>query len=202
MSSTILTLSGVGDRPRIIRMPTFRPQQRYDYRLRDPEAPATRREARGAAPVGAGLVTHLGVQVLRSACAGRRRQAAAPPRCGSGARVYAVASGPPVPGCVAEPVSGLAPTAARLCARRSVVLSSHVAASTDLAEVQAIRDMVTSPEYRHVPTGTLAILSHRLGTVSAAPSTWYGLVRKIRLATPSAPGASGQAKGWAAHDGT
>ena len=71
-----------------------------------------------------------------------------------------------------------------------------------LAEVQAIRDMVTSPEYRHVPTGTLAILSHRLGTVSAAPSTWYGLARKIRLATPSAPGASCQAKGWAAHDGT
>jgi putative transposase len=36
-----------------------------------------------------------------------------------------------------------------------------------LAEVQAIGDMVTSPEYRHVPSGTLAILAQRLGTLSA-----------------------------------
>jgi hypothetical protein len=40
-----------------------------------------------------------------------------------------------------------------------------------LAEVQAIGDMVTAPEYRHVPTGTLAILAQRLGTVSVSPST-------------------------------
>jgi putative transposase len=46
------------------------------------------------------------------------------------------------------------------------------------SEVQDIRKMVTSPEYRHVPTGTLAILAQRLGTVSASPSTWYRLVRK------------------------
>ena len=46
-----------------------------------------------------------------------------------------------------------------------------------LAEVQAIGDMVTSPEDRHVPTGTLAVLAQRLGTVSASPSTWYRLVR-------------------------
>jgi len=45
------------------------------------------------------------------------------------------------------------------------------------AEVQALGDMVTSPEYRHVPTGTLAVLAQRLGTVSASPSTWYRLVR-------------------------
>jgi transposase InsO family protein len=45
------------------------------------------------------------------------------------------------------------------------------------SEVQAIRDMVTSPEYRNVPTGTLAVLAQRLGTVAAAPSTWYRLVR-------------------------
>jgi hypothetical protein len=44
-------------------------------------------------------------------------------------------------------------------------------------EVQAISDMVTSPEYRHVPTGTLAVLAQRLGAVSASPSTWYRLVR-------------------------
>jgi putative transposase len=53
-----------------------------------------------------------------------------------------------------------------------------------LAEVSAIRDMVTSPEYRHVPTGTLAILAQRLGTVSASPSTWYALVRKYGWRRP------------------
>src|ERR687888_1580616 len=45
------------------------------------------------------------------------------------------------------------------------------------AEIHAIRDMVTAPEYRHVPTGTLAVLAQRLNTVSASPSTWYRLVR-------------------------
>jgi putative transposase len=53
-----------------------------------------------------------------------------------------------------------------------------------LAEVSTIRDMVTSPEYRHVPTGTLALLAQRLGTVSASPSTWYGLVRKYGWRRP------------------
>ena len=42
----------------------------------------------------------------------------------------------------------------------------------------AIGHMVTSPEYRPVPTGTLAILAQRLGTMSASPSTWYRLVRR------------------------
>jgi putative transposase len=37
--------------------------------------------------------------------------------------------------------------------------------------------MVTAPEYRHVPTGTLAVLAQRLNTVSASPTTWYRLVR-------------------------
>src|SRR5713101_1650418 len=45
-------------------------------------------------------------------------------------------------------------------------------------EVRAIEDMVTSPEYRHVPTGTLAVLAQRLGKVWASPSTWCRLVRK------------------------
>jgi len=45
-------------------------------------------------------------------------------------------------------------------------------------EVRAIEDMVTSPEYRHVPTGTLAVLAQRLGKVWASPSTWYRLVRQ------------------------
>ena len=45
-------------------------------------------------------------------------------------------------------------------------------------EVRAIRDMVTSPEYRHVPTGTLAMLAQRLDKVWASPSTWHRLVRQ------------------------
>ena len=53
-----------------------------------------------------------------------------------------------------------------------------------LSEVQAIGDMVTSPEYRHVPTGTLAVLAQRLGTVCASPSTWYRLVRKYGWRRP------------------
>jgi hypothetical protein len=44
-------------------------------------------------------------------------------------------------------------------------------------EVRTIKEMVTSAEFRHVPTGTLAILAQRLGRVYAAPSTWYRLVR-------------------------
>jgi transposase InsO family protein len=45
------------------------------------------------------------------------------------------------------------------------------------AEVSVVREMVTSDEYRHVPTGTLARLAERLGKVFASPSTWYRLVR-------------------------
>jgi len=37
--------------------------------------------------------------------------------------------------------------------------------------------MVTSEEYRHVPTGTLALLAQRIGKVFASPTTWYRLVR-------------------------
>ena len=33
------------------------------------------------------------------------------------------------------------------------------------SEVRAIKDMVTSSDYRHVPTGRLAVLAQRLGTV-------------------------------------
>src|SRR4029453_13250205 len=52
------------------------------------------------------------------------------------------------------------------------------------SEVHAIGDMVTSPEYRHVPTGTLAVLAQRLGRVSASPSTWYRLVRQYGWRRP------------------
>ena len=97
----------------------------------DPEAAATRQEARGAPPVGARLVTHLRIQARRSASAERPSQAAHPARRGSDARGYPDASGPPVPADVAESVSGLAPPADRVCTRRSVVLPSDVTTSTD-----------------------------------------------------------------------
>jgi hypothetical protein len=51
-------------------------------------------------------------------------------------------------------------------------------------EVLAIKEMVTAVEYRHVPTGTLAVLAQRLGTVWASPSTWYHLVRKYGWRRP------------------
>jgi putative transposase len=44
-------------------------------------------------------------------------------------------------------------------------------------EVFTIGEMVTSSEYRHVPTSRLAILAQRLGKVVASPSTWARLVR-------------------------
>jgi putative transposase len=45
-------------------------------------------------------------------------------------------------------------------------------------EVFTIREMVTSAEYRHVPTSRLAILAQRLGKVFASPTTWMRLVRE------------------------
>ena len=44
-------------------------------------------------------------------------------------------------------------------------------------EVATIKEMVTSEEYRPVPTGTLAILAQRHDKVYASPSTWRRLVR-------------------------
>ena len=43
---------------------------------------------------------------------------------------------------------------------------------------------MTALEYRHVPTGTLAVLAQRLGKVWASPSTWYHLVRKFGWRRP------------------
>jgi len=45
-------------------------------------------------------------------------------------------------------------------------------------EVAEIREMVTSPEFRHVPTGRLAMLAQRIGRVLASPTTWHRLVRE------------------------
>jgi putative transposase len=44
-------------------------------------------------------------------------------------------------------------------------------------EVATIKEMVTSKEYRHVATGTLALLAQRLGKVYASPSTWRRFLR-------------------------
>lgn len=49
-----------------------------------------------------------------------------------------------------------------------------------------MKDMVESPEYRHVPTGRLAILAQRLGRVLAAPGTWNRLVRERGWGRPRA----------------
>jgi hypothetical protein len=52
------------------------------------------------------------------------------------------------------------------------------------SEIRVIHDVVTSPSYRHVPTGTLAVLAQRLGTVWASASTWYRLVRRFSWRRP------------------
>jgi hypothetical protein len=52
------------------------------------------------------------------------------------------------------------------------------------SECTAIKEMVTSEEYRHVPTGTLARLAQRLGKVFASPTTWYRLVRRFQWRRP------------------
>jgi putative transposase len=51
-------------------------------------------------------------------------------------------------------------------------------------EVATVKEMVTADEYRHVPTGTLALLAHRLDKVFASSSTWYRLVRLHRWRRP------------------
>jgi hypothetical protein len=51
-------------------------------------------------------------------------------------------------------------------------------------EILMIREMVTAPEYRHVPTGRLALWAQRLGKVVASPSTWYRLIREHRWRRP------------------
>ena len=52
------------------------------------------------------------------------------------------------------------------------------------AEVETIHELATSHEYRHVPTGTLALLAQRLGKVFASPSTWYRLIRDHQWRRP------------------
>jgi hypothetical protein len=47
-----------------------------------------------------------------------------------------------------------------------------------------IHELVTSDDYRHVPTGTLSRLVQRIGKVFASASTWYRLVREHRWRRP------------------
>ena len=47
-----------------------------------------------------------------------------------------------------------------------------------------MKEMATSEDYRHVPTGTLSVLAQRLGKVFASPATWYRVVRRYRLRRP------------------
>jgi putative transposase len=51
-------------------------------------------------------------------------------------------------------------------------------------EIAMIEDLVTSPAYRHVPTGRLALLAQRLGRVFASPSTWHRLVKQFGWRRP------------------
>ena len=52
------------------------------------------------------------------------------------------------------------------------------------SEIRTVKEMVTSQDYRHVPTGTLSVLAQRLGKVFASSSTWYRLVRRYRWRRP------------------
>ena len=47
-----------------------------------------------------------------------------------------------------------------------------------------MREMATSPEYRHVPTGRLAMLAERMGRVFVSTTTWYRLIRERRWRRP------------------
>ena len=45
-------------------------------------------------------------------------------------------------------------------------------------EISGIHEMVTSPDYRHVPTSRLSMLAQRLSRVFACTATWNRLVRE------------------------
>lgn len=46
------------------------------------------------------------------------------------------------------------------------------------AEMATMREMVTSPDYRHMSLGCLALFAQREGKLYAAPSTWRAIVRE------------------------
>jgi putative transposase len=87
-----------------------------------------------------------------------------------------------------------------VCTRRSVVLSAHVAASDDA--IGDPGDRGYGDVARHVPTGTLAVLAQRLGTVWASASTRYRLVRRFRLATAPVPSSPRETQAGASNHST
>ena len=46
------------------------------------------------------------------------------------------------------------------------------------AEIRAMREMVTSPDYRHMSLGCFTIFAQREGKLYAAPATWRKIVRE------------------------
>ena len=46
------------------------------------------------------------------------------------------------------------------------------------SEVAAVKEMVSAPEYRHMPLGTLARYAQRIGKIFASATTWAKLVRE------------------------
>ncbi|MSR47426.1 MAG: DDE domain-containing protein [Planctomycetes bacterium] len=77
-------------------------------------------------------------------------------------------------------------SAARLHAWRSAASACQLADQSSCpnsspqrltpTEVATIGALVTSPDYRHVPTSRLAVLAQRIGAVFASPTTWSRLV--------------------------
>ena len=243
-------LSGVSERPMIIRMPTAsRPQQRYDHRLRDlvqrtgdltiaTDLGVPRSTARGwlrAAPtvVVSLEVADLTEPELRQEVLKLRRRVEKLTALLRLALALLRTSGFTLTGarlpdgraklrilravdrareciplravlrflrCVAESVPCLAPAAARVCARRSVVLSAHIAASTDAPRGPGDRGhghlaRLPSRPDRHARRPRAAArqgLGLALDLVPPRP--------EVRLAPPPAPRAPGEAEGGPSHD--
>ena len=53
-------------------------------------------------------------------------------------------------------------------------------------EMATMKEMATSPDFRHVPTTTLARLAQRMGRVFASATTWSRLIRERRWRRPRA----------------
>jgi hypothetical protein len=165
-----------------------------------PEAAATRPEAHGAAPARRGPASKLWIHVDARASARRTRQDPDPARRGSGPRVCAVAA----------LLRFLRVSPSRFHAWRRL---QHACALDDQSscphtsphrltppEVRAIKDMVTALEYRHVPTGTLALLRSGSARSGLPPQPGTTSCGSSAGAAP-APRASGEAEGRPSHDG-
>ncbi len=50
--------------------------------------------------------------------------------------------------------------------------------SLTVGEIRVIREMACADEFRHVPTGTLAMLAQRMGRAFASAQTWYRLIQR------------------------